>query len=325
MNIININKESGIPLMGHIAFGIVDRGSSLIQIRPTTLCNMSCTFCSTDAGPNSTTHKTGYIVDADYLIAETNKIISKKGKTHINIDSVGEPTSYPQLTYLIQELKKNPEVYFISMQTNGTYFTKEKIEELEKAGLNRVHLSIHTTNLEQGKELMGSEDYKLEKVMEIAKHIADSKIELLLAPVALPGINDEEIEKLIVFSKELNCRIGIQKYETYKYSRKPKKLKKESYYHFYKKLSEFEKKYDIKLIYKREDLEVEKGESLRMPIEVGEKINSVILGEGWFKNQKILSHKGRAITVNNCDSNEGDKINLKVIENKNNIYIAEKI
>ena len=211
------------------------------------------------------------------------------------------------------------------MQTNGTYFTKEMINNLEKAGLNRIHLSIHTTNPEQGKELMGSEDYQLEKIIETTRYIANSKIELLLAPVALPGINDIEIEKLIELSKELNCKIGIQKYETYKYSRKLKKLKKESYYRFYKRLSELEKKYNIKLIYHREDLEVKKGESLEKPIEIGKKINSVVLGEGWFENQKITSHKGRSITVKNCDSQEGDKINLRVIENKNNIYIAEKI
>tara|TARA_Y100000310_G_C20686427_1_gene819313 strand:+ start:799 stop:1776 length:978 start_codon:yes stop_codon:yes gene_type:complete len=325
MKIVNITKESGIPLIGHIAFGIIDRGSSCLQVRATSLCNMSCTFCSTDAGPNSTTHKTGYIVDADYLIEEVNKVVEKKGKTHINLDSVGEPASYPQLTYLISVLKKNPKIHFISMQSNGTYFTKEKIESLEKAGLDRIHLSIHSTEKNQAQELFGSKEYGVEKIMEIARHIAHSKIELVLAPVWLPRLNDMEIENLIKFAKELKCKICIQKYERYKYSRKPKGVKKESYYNFYKNLQNLEKKYNIKLIYNDENMEIDKGKSLEKPIKIGERINTEIIESGWFENQKIAAYKERAITVNNCNSNHSDKINLKVIENKNNIYLSEKL
>ncbi|HDD34251.1 MAG TPA: radical SAM protein, partial [Thermofilaceae archaeon] len=42
-----------IPLIGHLAFGIVDRGTNLLQIRPTSSCPLSCVFCSVDAGPAS--------------------------------------------------------------------------------------------------------------------------------------------------------------------------------------------------------------------------------------------------------------------------------
>ena len=325
MNIKRIDKQSGIPLIGNIAFGIIDRGSSLIQVRATSLCNMSCTFCSTDAGPKTTTHKTGYIVDPDYLIEEVNKVVETKGETHVNLDSVGEPASYPHLTYLIQELKKNKNIYFISMQSNGTYFTKEKIDELEKAGLNRIHLSIHSTDPKQSKELFGSDDYDIKKILEIIEHIAKSKIELMFAPVLLPGINDEEVEKLIQLAKKINCKIGIQKYEEYKYSRKPKGIKKENYYKFYKRLGELEKKYEIKLIYKHESGDIYKGKSLEKPINVGERINTKILSDGWNEGQKIAAFKNRSITVNDCNAEEGDKINLKVLENKSNIYLAKKV
>lgn len=325
MNIKTIDKQSGIPLIGNIAFGIIDRGSSLIQVRATSLCNMSCTFCSTDAGPKTTTHKTGYIVDPDYLIEEANKVVAIKGKTHVNIDSVGEPASYVHLTYLIQELKKNKDIYFISMQSNGTYFTKEKIDELEKGGLNRIHLSIHSTDPKQSKELFGSDDYNIKKILEVVEHIARSKIELMLAPVLLPGINDEEVEKLIELAKKLNCKVGIQKYEEYKYSRKIKGIKKENYYNFYKRLEDWEKKHDMKLIYKHEAGDIYKGKALEKPIKIGERVNTTIRSNGWNEGQKIVGYKNRSITVNNCDAKEGDKINLKVLENKSNIYLAKKV
>jgi uncharacterized protein len=326
MKTIQITKSSGIPLIGHIAFGIIDRGSTLLQIRPTSICNLSCIFCSTDAGPCSRTHKTAYLIDPDYLIEETNKVISQKQcKIHINIDSVGEPTTYPYLKKLISTLKKNPEIYFISMQTNGTLLTKEKISQLEKAGLNRIHLSIHTTNPEKAKELMGNNTYNIKKIINLAKTISNSKIELTLAPVLIPNINDQEIEKLVILAKELNCKICIQKYEEYKYSRRPKKVKKQNYYKFYKLLSDLEKKHNITLNYKKEKMQIEKAKGIPNPIKIKERINTPVLAEGWFENQKLVSYKNRVITVNNCTSKINDKINIRITDNKNNICIAEKV
>ena len=211
------------------------------------------------------------------------------------------------------------------MQSNGTYFTKEKIDELEKAGLNRIHLSIHSTDPKQSKELFGTDEYNVKKILEVIEHISKSKIELMLAPVLLPGINDEEIEKLVELAKRIGCKIGIQKYEEYKYSRKPKGIKKENYYKFYKRLEELEEKYDIKLIYKHEAGEIYKGKSLEKPIKVGERINAKILSDGWNDGQIIAAFKNRAITINDCEAEEGDKINLKVLENKSNIYLAKRV
>ena len=130
--------------MGNIAFGIIDRGSSLLQVRPISTCNLSCIFCSTDAGPNSSTHKTGYKIEPNYLIEEVNKIIElKQEDIHVNIDSVGEPASYPDLEYLIKELKKDKKVVggkieFVLLKSIGTAehsinasntLIKESIEE----------------------------------------------------------------------------------------------------------------------------------------------------------------------------------------------------
>ncbi|MBT4440771.1 hypothetical protein HOC98_01565, partial [archaeon] len=51
---IKINED--IPLMGCIAFGIIDRGTNLLQVRATSMCNLNCVFCSTDSGPFSQYH-----------------------------------------------------------------------------------------------------------------------------------------------------------------------------------------------------------------------------------------------------------------------------
>ena len=178
MQLVKITRESGIPLIGHIAFGIVVRpNSNLIQVRATTICNMNCTFCSTDGGPYSTSHRTHYTVDAQYLVEWIKEIVALKGPTHINLDSVGEPTAYPDLEILIAEIRKIPDISFISMQTNGTLLTKEKILALEKAGLNRIHLSIHSFSPLLSKELFGSSQYNILTIEEMIKIIKKTRMD----------------------------------------------------------------------------------------------------------------------------------------------------
>ncbi|MBS3144539.1 radical SAM protein [Candidatus Woesearchaeota archaeon] len=324
MQLVKINQESGIPLIGHIAFGIVVRpNSNLIQVRATTICNMNCIFCSTDAGPYSKSHQNHYVVDPYYLTEWIKEIVALKGETHINIDSVGEPTAYQELETLITEIRKIPQISFISMQTNGTLLTKEKILALEKAGLNRIHLSVHSFSPILSKELFGSDKYDIPTIEEIIKVIKKTKIELMFTPVWLPGINDEDIKIIIQRGKELNIPIAIQKYEEYKYSRKVKKIKKENYYKFYKQLREWEKEFTIKLIYKAEDLNVTRATNLPLVFKIGERINADIKAPGWMEGQMIAVAKKRCITVVKCDRKVGDKVNIKIIENKSNIYLAE--
>jgi len=50
---IYVHKNSGIPLIGSNSFGLIDRNTSIIDIRPITSCNLNCIFCSVDAGLSS--------------------------------------------------------------------------------------------------------------------------------------------------------------------------------------------------------------------------------------------------------------------------------
>ena len=323
MKPINITKETGIPLIGVIQFGIIDRRTNLIQIRPSTSCNLNCTFCSTDAGIHGK-HSVQYEIEPNYLIEWVKGIIKLKECEEIeaNIDSVGEPTLYPDLIGLIKELKKIPKIKFISMQTNGTLLTKQKIKQLEKAGLNRINLSIHSLNKELAQKLSGTSAYSIEKIKNMAKIIKSTKIELNLTPVYLPNINNKEIEKIIQLAKELKCNIGIQKYETYKYSRKEKKAKEQNWFKFYKKLGEWEKQFNYKLKYGPLDFNLKKTKPIEKAFEVNEKVNIEIKLPGWYKNQMVGVSKNRCVTILNCNAPLNSIIKAKIISNDNNIYIA---
>ena len=324
MTLCKINRESQIPLIGHIAFGLVIRpNSNVIQVRGTTICNMNCPFCSTDGGPFSTSHQTHYLVEPHYMLDWIKEVIKIKGPVHVNIDSVGEPTTYPHLVELITLLKDEEGVTFVSMQSNGTLLTDKLINELEKAGLNRIHLSVHSLDQVKSKTLFGNKAYEILNIRRAIDALKKSKIEVLLAPVWLPNVNDKDIVDLIRFAKENSLRIAMQKYEEYKYSRKMKEVKKTNYFKFYKQLKEWEKEFDIQLVFKATDLDTIRANNIPTVFDINEKINATIIAPGWMKGQMIASSRNRCITVGKCDRQIGDKVNIKITENKSNIYLAE--
>lgn len=324
MQIIYITKESQIPLIGVIPFGIIDRGSNLLQIRPTSRCNMNCTFCSTSS--NSEIHPVNYEVECNYLIQWLKEVIKLKECNEIeaNIDSVGEPTTYKDLIKLIKEIKAIPEIKFISMQTNGTLLTKELIKQLEQAGLNRINISIHSLDKQLARYLFENQNYNLNSILDILHQIKNTKIELNLVPVWLPKLNDEEIIKLIRLAKELNCKIGIQKYEVTKYSRKEKKAKQTTWFKFFRNLKELEKRENYKLIQTPKDFNIKRIKKIPLVFQKGDIITATIVCPGWLKNQMIASANNRAITILDCNKNIGDKLRIKILNTQDSIYIAKK-
>ena len=322
----NIIKESSeIPLVGAIAFGIIDRGTNLIQIRPTSVCNQRCPFCSTNAN-NQKIHPNTYEVEKDYLIKWVKKVIKEKECDNIeaNIDSVGEIFCHPKIIEIINEIKKLKEVKFLSLQTNGLTLTKEKIDKI-KDSVDRINLSIHTLDKKQAKELSGNNSYDIGKIKEAAGYAIKQGIEVLLAPVWIPKINDEEIPKLIDFAKEIKAKLGIQKYEVYKYSRKMRGAKATNYWKFYDKLKKLEKEKNIKLILKKEDMNIKKTKRIPTTMDTGEVLNAKIILSGWLPNQTIAVANDRCITINDSQDKIGTQLKIKITDNKNNIYLAKKV
>ncbi|MEM7825453.1 MAG: radical SAM protein [Candidatus Aenigmatarchaeota archaeon] len=325
MKLFKIGSGSEIPLVGTICFGIIDRGTNLLQIRPSTLCNLSCIFCSTDLGPNSKTRITEYIVELDYLLEWVREVARFKGeKLQAHID-FGEPTLYPNLIELVQGLKEIKEVEIVSMESKNLHLNFEKIDELAEVGLDRINLSLDALDPELAKKLAGTESYDVNIIIELAEYIAKSRIKLLLAPVWVPGLNDQEIPKIIKFVKEIGAKLGIQKYEAHKYGRKPEGVKPISWWKFYRKLEEWEKEFNFKLKITPKDFRIEKRKMLPIIFEKGEKIRAEIKAPGWIKNEMIGVAKNRCISIVDCKANIGDKIKVQIIENKHNIYVAKRV
>lgn len=147
--------SSDIPLVGNIAFGLIDRGTNVIQVRPISTCPLSCIFCSTNAGPKSKLRQTEYIVPIDYLIEEFEKIVAYKGEKHIeaHIDTVGDPTTYPKIVELVSRLKQTRGVEVVSMQTHGALLKEKLLNRLSSAGLTRLNLSLDALEPQLAKKI----------------------------------------------------------------------------------------------------------------------------------------------------------------------------
>ena len=319
-----IRVSEPIPLIGHIAFGIIDRGTNLLQIRPFSNCPMSCIFCSVDAGPKSKHRRVEFIVNKDHLLNWAFYVISKKiHKVGILIDGVGEPILHPDIDKIISELKSNQKVFEIAIETHGLPLTKAVINKLANAGLDRINLSVDSLDIEKAKWLSGHNGYDVNKVIDAAIYAKEKGIDILLTPVWLPGINDKDMIDIIKIAKEHGFKLGIQKYVEHPKGRKPD-VKEVSWTKFYKFINSLEKVTGVKLRLSPEDFMIYPDFRLGPVIEVGEKVIGKVIGEGWMYNEVLLTAKNRVITLVGVDNiEEGLEVKVKIIRNKDEIYLAK--
>jgi uncharacterized protein len=259
------------------------------------------------------------------MIEWVRRVLPYKGSNiEANIDSVGEPAAYPDLIDLVAGLRKLKDISRISMQTSGATLTETKIRQLEDAGLDKINLSINSLDPGQAKILSGNHGYDIGRIKALAEFIAKTGIKLLIAPVWIPRVNDDQIPQLIKFSKDIGAELGLQKYEIYNYSRKMKGARKINWWKFYNQLKKWESEFNIKLVKESLDVHVEKRQEIPTVFEKNEKVYVIVRCPGWFYNQMIGVAKDRCISVNDCSAKLNDKIRVKIIETKNNIYLAEK-
>jgi hypothetical protein len=315
---VYIHQYSGIPLIGHGAFGIVDRGSSLIEVKPITSCNINCIYCSVDQD----IRPVDFIIEKDYLVKEIKKLIEfKKTNIEIHFGSQGEVLLYGPIINLVKDLSRIPEINKISLETNGTLLNEELIDCLAEAGLSQFNLSINALDPGLASKIAGCA-YDIEHVKKMARHIS-GKTGLIIAPVWIPGINDDEMPKLIEFSKELDCRIGIQNFLNYKFGRNP--VKQMDFELFRKKLKELESRYKIKLLLTAEDFNIRETRQLPKPFRKGEIVKTKIVLPGRLKNEKLAAERERIISIPSCCADIGQKVTVKITRTKHNIFIAEHL
>ncbi|MFH1064283.1 MAG: radical SAM protein [Candidatus Woesearchaeota archaeon] len=344
---VYIHQNSGIPLIGSINFGIVDRGTNIIEVKPITGCNIDCVFCSVDEG-KSTRKLVDFVVEDEYLADEVRKLVEYKQMNHeqtdhdqiarddgsegsdgqdipdgpefkidVFINTHGEPLLYSNIVSLVNALRHIEQVGVISIITNGTMLSKNLADELIDAGLTQLNLSVNAIDPDKARELAGTAAYDVKHVLEIARYVS-KKIKLFISPVWVNGLNDAEIPKLVNFARDIGAEIGIQNFLAHKSGRKPKK--QVIWDDFYKKLDEWEKETGVPLRTKEHSLFETK--TLEKPFRKGDAVHGIIVAPGRMKDEMLAEAKGRVISVVACHKKKG-QIKMRMIRDKDNIFVAE--
>jgi len=241
------------PSFGYIAFGVIDRGTNVLQARPTTICPQNCIFCSVDSGLKSTHRWAEYIVHPDVIVNGVVKALEVKGcSVEVLLDTIGDVLTYPWLIELIRKLREIPGVKSIALETHGFLLSKQLVDKLSNAGLDRVNLSIETLNPDKARFLYGNPAYDLRRVLESIEYLVkETPIDLHVTPVWLPGINDEDLVEIINWALKIGAGkkwppLTIQKFNKHKYGR-GWNLKEVSWSEFWRFIEKLESTLGVRL------------------------------------------------------------------------------
>ncbi len=325
--IIYINDD--VPLLGYNAFGLIDRGTNLIQIRGISGCNMSCIFCSVDEGPYSRTRRLDYVVDIDHLVEWFRKVARIKGSgLEAHLDGQGEPLMYPFIVELVQELRDIPEVKVISMQSNATLLDDRLIEELAEAGLDRINVSVHSLDPEKARMLMGMKSYDLSHVIDAMEGLLNAGIDVMIAPVILFGVNDDEAEAFIELARRIGAGrrwppLGFQNYVPYKFGRKPAIARPVSFKEFYSWLRILEDRTGMRpLILRPKHFGMERREFIPLAFRRGEIVKGEVILPGRIEGEVILKARDRLVEVIGARASVGDRIRVRIVRTRHGIYVG---
>ncbi|GGH00646.1 hypothetical protein GCM10011586_15280 [Silvibacterium dinghuense] len=131
----------------------------MAQIVPMRFCNLSCTYCNEY-------DKVSEPVPLDEMLRRIDHL-GRLGTSIITI-SGGEPTTHPDLDVIIRRIRKNGAL--AGMITNGYYLVPERIERLNRAGLDHLQISIDNINPDEvSKKSLKVLDKKLEWLSEYAE------------------------------------------------------------------------------------------------------------------------------------------------------------
>jgi len=162
-----------------------EREIDYLRISITDRCNLSCTYCMPALKPK--TFKRADVMTGGEIVRLV-KVASGLGVRKVRLTG-GEPLLREDIVELVQGIKDTG-VPDLSVTTNGM-FLSQKAAELQKAGLDRLNVSMDTMRPERFKEMTGGGD--LSKVLDgisEAERLGLDPIKINVVPIR--GTNDDE-------------------------------------------------------------------------------------------------------------------------------------
>jgi MoaA/NifB/PqqE/SkfB family radical SAM enzyme len=131
----------------------------MAQIVPMRFCNLSCTYCNEYDKVSDPVPLAEMCTRVDHLARLGTSILTISG---------GEPLTHPELDGVLARIRHHGRV--AGMITNGYLLTPERIERLNRAGLDHMQISIDNVNPDEvSKKSLKVLDKKLEFLAEHAE------------------------------------------------------------------------------------------------------------------------------------------------------------
>ena len=161
---------------------------------------MRCIYCRKDEGACPKAAE----LSADDLVRITRSCIN------LGIDRVrltgGEPLLRKDILEIISGIKKTDGITDISMTSNGQMLAG-MADDLKKAGLTRINISLDSLDPAKFHELTGGD---LEKVFEGLQQALDAGLApVKINTVLIKGINDDEVDDLIALTRDRPLDVRI--------------------------------------------------------------------------------------------------------------------
>ncbi len=319
------------PMIGYIAFGIIDRGTNVLQVRPTTICPLNCIFCSVDAGPFSRNRWAEYIVDPEPLLETIEYIVGVKGcGIELLIDTIGDPLTYPHLIDFISRAKLIDGISSVALETHGALLSYSLVDKLEKAGLDRINLSIETLDPFKARFLQGVKWFNVERVLEVARYVVENtRIDLHVTPVWIPGVNDRDVIEVVEWAIGIGAGkkwppVTIQKYVVHKYGRRVRGVRPWSWRFFWRKLRELEEKLGYRLHWSMEEWGMRYARRVPIHVGVGDIVRVEVIGRGWIRGEYlgVVRDKNIVVGVSGFHGKIGSIILARVVEKKDSLVLT---
>ncbi|MGC8661807.1 MAG: GTP 3',8-cyclase MoaA [Nitrososphaeria archaeon] len=182
------------------------RTMTKLRLSVTDECNYRCVFCMPTNPKFFKKEELLTVPEIDRLV----KLFSSMGVDEVKLTG-GEPLARKDLPQIIQVIHAH--VKTISMTTNG-YYLSSKLTELQKSGLSRLNVSVHSLNENKYRKITGGGNLKA------AMDGINAAIKLGLAPIkinmtVMRGFNDDEILDFVDFGLRTGIIVRFLEYEPF--------------------------------------------------------------------------------------------------------------
>lgn len=180
---------------------IYKRKIDYIRISITDRCNLRCVYCMPAEGIKLIKHEE--VLSYEEII-RLCKIFAQTGISKVKITG-GEPLVRKDVHKLIKSIKEIDGINNVTLTTNGILL-ENQIDDLVKAGLDAVNISIDTLKDDTYRELTRIGDVS-KVVSSIRKCLEYKNLKVKINAVPIKGKNEDEIIDLIKLCKNNDISI----------------------------------------------------------------------------------------------------------------------